>query len=249
MPSDQVSQSPTPTQASGLHPEALEFLYHEYDTLKDVYAQSLDRLQNRFNFYLVSLSAVVGASTLVVQNAAANPLWPFVLIGLALFLSIIGLIFESSIVMLYADVHRYALAMDEVREYIVGHLPEAAPPLYSHLVIHPLRADSPQQLQASGLARWGKRLLSWLSPEGMFQASIAFINSICFALIIPIFVFGACVPSRTPPLSSIVLASVVTFWLTLIVQNVYARLRKRQTLLRRLKRLDTPQTSEDGVNS
>jgi hypothetical protein len=151
--------------------------------------------------------------------------------------------------MLYADVHRYALAMDEVREYIVRHLPEVAPPLYSHLYGHPFRADTLQQVQASGPARWGERLLSWVSPEGVFQAFIAFINSVCFALIVPIFVFGACVPSTTPPLSSIILASVVTFCLTLTVQNVYTRLRKRQTLLRRLKRIDTPQTSGDVVNS
>jgi len=65
----------------------------------------------------------------------------------------------------------------------------------------------------------------------------------------PIIVFGACLPSRTPPLSSIVLASVVAFCLTLTAQNKYARPRKRQTLLRRLKRSDTLRKSEDVVNS
>lgn len=236
-------------QTGGLRPEALEFLLQEYDTLKEFYTQSLNRLQNRFNFYLILLSAVVGASALVAQNASASPLWPFVLIGLLLFLSTIGAILEIGIVHMYADAYRYALAIEEVREYIVRHLPEVAPPLYSHLYTHPLRADTRQQVQAPRLARWGKRLFSLLSAEGVFQAFIAFINSICFAIIIPILVFGVRLPSPTPPLSSVVLASVLTFCLTYMIQNESARLRSRRTILRRLKRIDTPRASEDVVNS
>jgi hypothetical protein len=212
-------------------PQSFEFLLKEYDVLNDFYSRSSAKLQNRFNFYLVMLSAVIGAVTLVIQTASINPVWPLTLTLLVLFLCVTGLFFKGSVILLYADLYVYAKAISNLREYIAKHLPKASPPLYDY----PFKGDTTVQLRESRLVHWDK-LLWWLLPEGVFQFFIALINSICFSSIIPIVMQG--LQLLTLRILPTIVATLVTFFPTLTIQNAYATIQKRQSLQRLDRRIN-----------
>lgn len=215
--------------SAALDESALEFLYKEYDALRDLFTQAENSAQNIFNFYLTLVTTVVGAIVLIVQVTPADPASiarsQFTVSGLLVFATGIGAAYLSSLTGRYAHLARYAQGIDELRRHLIGHLKVPLPPIYTRFMA---AGDSPAPAAA------GRRLpawLYWLFPTGTYQLFVAVINSLSLAAGLWLFLSAAGV-AQSELVRSLAAAAVV-FVLSFETYNVYSHV-VMQTLIRRL---------------
>jgi hypothetical protein len=206
------------TKPSLLTEKTISFLFVEYGVLKDMYSQSESTTQSLFNFYMTILSAVIGAVILILQVSNTLFLSLGIIGGLLIFAIVIGIFYQWGIVDKYADLIHYANAINEIKAKIVTYLPEATSHIYEIPVI---TLTSPDTIK-SAIERWEAKMW-WLFPIEIHQLFIAFINSICLAALIwilPLFYTQGVISD----VWSSTTASFIVFWLSIIVNDSYAKL-------------------------
>lgn len=218
MPKPKHSPAPVPPplpempKPDKLDAEALSFLLKECESLGDHYSQCQSRVEGRFNFFLLILSAVFGIVALGIQGGARSMIW--LLLGAAAFVCLVGIAFEISIVALYAEIAFYSSALEELREYLVRSLSATSAPLYSYYL-------KPKETPHLDRRFW------WLPPRGLFRLFVALVNGFCLASLFPLAMLALGLYDRLLLAS---LVAVIVFILALIIQNAYAIIIARRNL-------------------
>lgn len=190
---------------------SMEFLYKEYDILKDLYIQVEQATQNIFNFYLTLITTVTGAIVIILQLAEKNGInsvqSQITTGGLLWFAAAIGSVYLSSLTGRYAHMARYAQGMDEIRRFIIQHLHVPVPQIYQTFL------SRGSKRKRNGIWRW----IFWLFPTGTYQLFIGTFNSLSLSLGTWLFLFAG------GALQQAFLAAGIVFVLTFFIYNIYSR--------------------------
>lgn len=215
-----MNAMPNPPLAEGQR----AFLDQELERFLSLYSETQASIQSVFNFYLTFATTVVGALIVLLQVVdVVTVTVHLTLIALLGFAVMVGSVYMSALVGRYAHAARYAQAVDALRHYLIGRLQVPLPPLYDAFL-------KPAPPSASSSA------VLWLSPVGTYQMFIAFINSLCLALVV--WLVGAIGGVVGLALA----ASILTAFITFFIQNAYAHLMARSSLQRLHVRIYTGQT-------
>jgi hypothetical protein len=230
--------APKPEEQRPLTDAAQEFLYKEYDTLRELFSQAEQGAQNIFNFYLTLTTTVIGAVVLLAQYAASNPTvattTQLTLSALLFFAVAVGSAYLSSLSGRYAHMARYAQAMDELRRYLIDTLHVPTPPIYIEFM-------KPDKEPKGALPRFLKWTL-WFYPTGTYQFFVSALNSLSLSIATWLFLSASQVMTIEPVRSLTTVVSI--FVVTLVLFNVYSQFVIR-TLIQRLNiRFDTRRNAE-----
>jgi hypothetical protein len=206
-----------------LDDQALQVLFKEYDTLRELFTQAEASAQSMFNFYLTLVSTVIGAVVVLIQFGGAN-LW--IMVGLLSFTAAVGSVYLSALVGRYAHMARYAHGIDTLRRFLIRRADAPTPHEYVAFLREP---DAPNPSRS----RW----LFWLFPTGTFQFFVAMVNSLALSMAVWLFLSVTGIVTSQLGRSALVVA--LLFLLSFTVYNIYSNLLIR-TLTRRLNvRVDT----------
>ncbi len=215
-----VDDKPGPEQPPPLDEATVQFLLSEYSVLKDLFADSASAGRSLFNFYLTLLSALIGGIVLLVQLGSSIQFNAGIVVGLLAFGSLLGVVYQAALVGIYADNTRYARAIDDLRLYLAERLPDATPPLYHF----PVKA-MPAEAEVGAIEKIENRMW-WMNPVSTFSLVVNVITSANLSVLVLIALRGSGLLGIRPIQS--MLAVVVVFGVSYLLQQVYGQVRFRQ---------------------
>jgi hypothetical protein len=177
------------------------------------------------------LSSIIGVVILILQVSKSFSLTLGVVGGLLIFAIVIGIFHQWGIVDKYADLVHYAGAINEIKTNIVKYLPATASTIYE---IPGMTSSPADNANKSPIDRWEARMW-WLFPINVHQLFIAFMNSICLATLIWIpILYTRTVISNVGKGAT---ASFIVFWLSIIANDTYAKIKLRRELSRNNRKI------------
>lgn len=188
--------------------EQRSVLMDEAARMQTLYLDARNSAQNVFNFYLTFVTAVIGGIIFVSQNSSDNTvLNSLTLIALLFFAVQVGSVYIGSLSARYADMGRYARALDLLRREILTASNVPLPAAYENFM-------NTQEISPSPPEWW-----EWLVPTGSFQLFMSFVNSASMALItFLILQLGAVNPV------TIIVWVIIVFLIMLTIFNIYSRI-------------------------
>lgn len=201
---------------------SLDLPFKDYDMVENLYSQSESAVQSLFNFYLTILSAIFGASLIVLQSSKNNLGAVF---GLLIFAIAIGIFYQSGIIRKYADQIIYAQALNEIRQLIGSLLQESAPPIYRLPIRLPTNKN--ENVGKSAVHKWEKKMW-WLFPIGTHQLFITFVNSICAASVLWVVLLATDLVFSKFWQASFM--SFCIFWVAIVANNSFATIKLNEEL-------------------
>lgn len=198
---------------------SLEVLMKEYDTLRDMYNQSVHSGQTMFNYYLTLMTAVLGGITFVAQPSSGVLLSKTTIGILLVFLGVIGTFYLSSLTRNHAHTTRYARGINSLRRFIIEKYDVSMPPAYEKF-LKTLTEGEPSRMAF---------LLSLFIPVSTYQLFAATINSLSWGFMVSIAYYGN---SSDANLMQIALPGVLTLIITFFIYSIYSRLTYQMTVSR-----------------
>jgi hypothetical protein len=196
-----------------------EFLKEEYSALVSLYVHAENTLYALFNFYLTLLSAITGATVVLIQLNATQVTATYP--GLAIFLGfvvLLGIITQDAIIRKNVDMAHYARAMNALKAHMLQAAPEIQQRIfYQHNL---LTQVSPIPPGPDALTRWHQRLW-WMTPLGMHQLFVGLVNSLSLVIVTIVLIPGAF--SLSIPLWRLLVVGPVTAMLFYIAHCTYAK--------------------------
>ena len=183
-------------------------LIDEAARMQTLYLDARNSSQNVFNFYLTFVTAVIGGIVFVSQNSPDNPvLNSLTLIALLFFAVMVGSVYTGALSARYADMGRYAHALDLLRREVLKASQAPLPDAYKTFMSIEERTAPP--------VKWWE----WLVPTGSFQLFMAFVNSASMSLILFLLL-------RLGSVDFVTLFSwvMIMFFIMMTIFNVYSRI-------------------------
>jgi hypothetical protein len=209
--------------------KALDILKLEYSSLLNLYTHTEDSINGIFNFYLTLLSAITGAMIVLFQINGTNLLasYPSVA-GLLIFVIMIGVIIQDSIVNKNVDLSNFTLGLNLIKYRLFqNHTEEMSYIFYLYNFWTNVSPTPPGKTDA--VSRTHKTLW-WLFPLGTHQLFIAIVNSFALAALTVIIIqlLSGNILSASRWITSGVIVFIVSFQLN----TSYARIKHRRGIER-----------------
>jgi hypothetical protein len=208
-----------PPSATNADNQSLQILLKEYDALRDMYNQAEHNGQSMFNFYLTLMTAVFGGVALVSQPSSGIYLQKTTSGLLLAFFAIIGSFYLSSLSTNFAHATRYANGINELRKFIIERYGVSMPPIYAKFL-----AEKYGEKQSKIIF-----FLSLFIPVNTYQLFTATVNSVSWASAVLIVYYGN---NANITLLEIAWLGILTFIVTYLIYNIYARLIYQLTISR-----------------
>ncbi len=199
---------------------AIEFLFKDYEIIKDLYVKASELIQSIFNFYLTIASASIAAFLVIFQASAPQLPNLIIALGFILFLIVVGTVYQTAIASRYAEQTHYANAIEEVRSVISRKIADQEIPIIPMFAESKAYSSPRNNNIFSKITHWENRYY-WLFPIGIFQLFMSLVTSISIAAIfwLPIFYF----PEKQYSIASNFVMSGIIFWVSLFIQSFYAQ--------------------------
>lgn len=183
-------------------------LMDEAARMQTLYLDARNSSQNVFNFYLTFVTAVIGGIVFVSQNSSDNSVInSLILIALLFFAVMVGSVYTGALSARYADMGRYARALDLLRREVLKASQVPLPDAYKTFMSIEERPASP--------VKWWE----WLIPTGSFQLFMTFVNSASMSLILFLILRLGAVGFQT-----LIVWVMIMFLVMMTIFNVYSHL-------------------------
>ena len=199
---------------------SLSVLMKEYDSLRDMYNQSVHNGQTMFNYYLTLMTAVFGGITFVASPSSGVLFTRSTIAFLLIFLAVIGTFYLSSLTSNHAHSVRYAKGVNALRRHIIATYGVSMPAAYDKFLTQ--AADDKST-----------RLVFFLSlfiPVSTYQLFAATINSLSWGFMVAM-VYVSSVSTFTSVLR-IAFPGVLALIVTFLIYSIYSRLIFQMTVNR-----------------
>lgn len=183
-------------------------LLDEVARMQTLYLDARNSAQGVFNFYLTFVTAVIGGIIFVSQNSANNSVIDsLVLIALLFFAVMVGSVYIGALSARYADMGRFARALDLLRRELLSTSQLPLPDAYQQFMKIEERPLPP-------ISWW-----EWLIPTGSFQLFMSFVNASSMSIIIFLLLRLGNVDFTT-----LITWMIIMFLIMITVFNFYSRL-------------------------
>jgi len=210
-----ANQAPSIT---GPDSQTLQILMKEYDALREMYNHAVSNGQTMFNYYLTLMTAIFGGVALISQPSSGIFMQKTTSGFLLIFFAVIGSFYLSSLSTNFAHATRYARGVNELRRYIIQRYEVSMPPVYAKFL-----TEKYEEKQSKVIF-----FLSLFIPVNTYQLFTATVNSLSWAFAISIVYYGN--NSSDIALLEVALPGILTFVVTYLNYNIYARLIYRLTI-------------------
>jgi hypothetical protein len=221
------TESPPEAQAPQTQSKdtALDILKTEYTALLDLYAHTENAILTAFNFYLTLLSALTGATIVLVQINSSNVIAALPsLSALLVFAVLIGVITQDAIVNKNIDLSNYTLGINVLKSRLLHQWPEEMG--YVFYLRNFWANVSPLLPMKMHLSSRIHRRWWWLFPLGTHQLFISIVNS--FALAALALIAVQLLSSATVPIERLSLGGIILVVVSFEIHAIYAQTKHRR---------------------